>query len=377
MQYTIREMVEKHGRSLESTDYINSNPTMLDFRLISGDHYDWNTLRGEGGRLRFKESVDVLDYDQVVTEFPAFSAVKYKSREIFPYFADNLDLLNKAVNNGETVAVEGGPCLFGAHEVDVLVYTDDGKVHKFDYACGKIYLNDSSFSASNDSDTLAQFVLRNGTHVVKIDFEQHKKDLTSQEYLQLRYPFEIASALKGPLVIPLPDMSYRKYLVATLETVSDEIRRKALSDFDEILKNIDGFYLNEIDLLQKHFQIKDFACLYLETVDWLDVWYEKRVKYIDKIRFLKSLTKRKESLESIKDYVTMPALPFYLFGSEYILQVDNVDETDSYRKCKRQHKSAFKMGCILTPELLSKNDVDIVYNAPLEFKNYGVYERVV
>ncbi len=195
--------------------------------------------------------------------------------------------------------------------------------------------------------------------------------------MQLRYPFEITSAIGGPLVIPLPDMSYRKYLVATLETVSEEIRKKALADFDEILKNIVGFYLYEIDALQKHFQIKDFACLHLGTPALLEIWYEKRVPFIEKVRFLKSLTQRAESLESIKDYVTMPALPFYLFDSKYILQVDSVDETDSYRKCKKQHKSAFKMGCILTPELLSKNNVDTVYNAPLEFKNYGVYERII
>ena len=89
------------------------------------------------------------------------------------------------------------------------------------------------------------------------------------------------------------------------------------------------------------------------------------------------MTRRAKSLESIKDYATMPALPFYLFDSKYILQVDSVDATDFYRKCKKQYKSAFKMGCILTPELLSKNDVDTVYNALVEFKNYGVYERII
>lgn len=369
MEYTIREMIERHGRSLDQTDYADASAEMLDFRLFSDDHYDW-----DGNKLRFKESADVMDFEQATKAFPALSAVKYKSRKKFPYFTDNLDLLVEAINNGETVAVEGGPCLFGAHEVRVFVHTDDGKTHEFDYANGKIYLSDNSFS---DDDTLAQFVLHNGAHVDRIDFKQCKEKLTSQEYIQLRYPFEIASALGGPLVIPLPDMSYRKYLVATLETVSEEIRRKALADFDEILSNIRRFYLDEIDELQTHFRIKDFACLHLGTVDWLNTWYKKRVRYIDKIKFLKSLTRRAESLESIKDYVSMPALPFYLFGSKYILQVDSVDETDSYRKCKKQHKSAFKLGCILTPELLSKNNTDTVYNAPLEFKNYGVYEKVL
>ena len=214
---------------MAQTDYVDANPEMLDFRLISSEHYTW-----EGDKLRFKESADVMDFEQTVKEFPALAAVKYKSRKKFPYFTDNLSLLVEAMNNGETVAVEGGPCLFGAYEVSVFVYTDDGQVHEFDYTNGKIYLSDSSFS---DADSLAQFVLRNDAHIIKIDFKQYKKFLISQEYVQLRYPFEIAAALGGSLVVPLPDMSYRKYLVATLETVSEEIRKKALADFDEILKN--------------------------------------------------------------------------------------------------------------------------------------------
>lgn len=116
MEYTIREIIERTGRSLEQTDYVSSNPKMLDFRLISGEHYGWN-----GNKLRFKESVTVMDFEQAVKEFPALAAVKYKSREKFPYFTDNLDLLVEAMNNGETVAVEGGPCLFGTYEVSVFV----------------------------------------------------------------------------------------------------------------------------------------------------------------------------------------------------------------------------------------------------------------
>ena len=79
----------------------------------------------------------------------------------FPYFTDNLPLLVEVMQSGETVAVEGGSCLFGAYEVS-----------EFDYANGKIYLSDAGFS---DSDRLAQFVLRNGAVVVRIDFKQHKK----------------------------------------------------------------------------------------------------------------------------------------------------------------------------------------------------------
>ena len=74
--------------------------------------------------------------------------------------------------------------------------------------------------------------------------------------------------------------------------MSEEIRRKALADFDEILSNIRRFYLDE---LQTHFRIKDFACLHLGTVDWLNIWY-----------------------------------PFYLFGSKYILEINSFFETKNY-----------------------------------------------
>ena len=67
MKYTIREMIARKGRKLEETDYARSNPDMLDFRLISGDFYEWN-----GGKLRFKDCADVMDFEQTAKAFPPF-----------------------------------------------------------------------------------------------------------------------------------------------------------------------------------------------------------------------------------------------------------------------------------------------------------------
>ncbi len=88
MEYTIRKIISKTGRKLEQTDYVDANPEMLNFRLISGEHYTW-----KGDKLRFKESADVMDFEQTVKEFPALAAVKYKSCKKFPYFTDNLSLI--------------------------------------------------------------------------------------------------------------------------------------------------------------------------------------------------------------------------------------------------------------------------------------------
>ena len=364
MEYTIRDMIARKGRRLEDTDYAASNQSMLDFRLFSGDFYEWN-----GGKLRFKDSAEVMDFDQAAKAFPPFGEIRYASRELFPYFTDNLDALMEARTQGESIAVEGGPCLFGEYEVTVSVELDSGESHLFDYANGKAYLGETGFEETMG---LEEFLRLNGDRVKRISFQQHKWELTPQEYLGLRYPFEIAAALDGPLVIPIPDMSYRKYLLYSLDAVSEDIRNQALEEFDGILDRISDIYLRIIGDLQARFQIRQFACVHRRDPASLGMWYEKRTDYIERKKILRNLTRLPEKIEPIKDYISMPALPFYLFGSNRILEVNSVDETDSYRKCKSAHKNVVQMGCILYPELLSGDGVRTYYHTTLQWKEYGV-----
>ena len=59
----------------------------------------------------------------------------------------------------------------------------------------------------------------------------------------------------------------------------------------------------------------------------------------------------------------MPALPFYLLGIRDILEIDSVDETDSFRKCGKAHKGTINLSCILYPEKLSADGKNTVYHA--------------
>jgi hypothetical protein len=69
----------------------------------------------------------------------------------------------------------------------------------------------------------------------------------------------------------------------------------------------------------------------------------------------------------------MPALPYYVFGCEHILEVNSMDETDSYRKCRKAHKSVLTLSCILFPELLSSDGTNTIYCTTLEHKDYNNY----
>lgn len=369
MEYTIQEMIAHKGRVLEETDYVCCNRDMLNFRLISGDFYEWN-----GGKLHFKQCADVMDFQQAAEAFPPVASVQYKSREKFPYFVGGLDTLTEAMERGETIAVEGGPCLFGEHEVTVSVRLKDGGEERlFDYANGKAYLEleEDNFS---ETEGLADYLRLNGERVERIDFQQNKQGLTPQEYLNLRYPFEIAAALRGPLVVPIPDMSYRKYLEHALDTVPEGVRKRTLEKLDEVLNQIADLYLNAIAELQARFQIERFACVHRRDPEIMETWHEKRVPYIERRKILRHITRNPEKLESIKDYISMPALPLYLFGARNILEVNIMTEADSYRKCKAAHGEAVRMGCFLFPELFSGDGIHMFYFAPLQWKEYGNYE---
>ncbi len=366
MEYTIREMISRKGRKPEETDYACSNPNMLDFRLISGDFYEWN-----GGKLRFKECADVMDFEQTAKAFPPFGNVKYASREKMPYFTCDLDILAAARERGEEIAVEGGPCLFGEYEVSVSVRLKNGETRLFDYANGKAYLHgEDGVNGFSETESLADYLRLNGGQTERILFRQEKEGLTPQEYLSLRYPFEIAAALGGPLVVPIPDMSYRKYLDAALEFVPQSVRERAFADFDAISARITAFYLDAIDILQKRFQIKQFLCVHGGKRDALELWYEKRAAYIERGKVLRGLTRLPEKLEPVKDYISMPALPFYLLGAENILEVNSMDETDAFRKCRKAHRKTLRMGCVLYPELLSADGTHTLYSAPTRWKEY-------
>ncbi|MBR0280036.1 MAG: hypothetical protein IJQ81_00415 [Oscillibacter sp.] len=382
MEYTIREMIARKGRALEETDYVRSNKDMLDFRLISGDFYEW-----EGGKLRFKDSGVIMDFAQVTEAFPPFGHIQYKSREKFPYLTDNLDSLLTEWKRGKTVAVEGGPCLFGEHEVLVSVQLKNGRARLFDYANGKAYppgtenlsaelfATDTRKDSCDASETLAEYLRLHGQQTERISFRQEKQALTPQEYLNLRYPFEMAAALGGPLVIPIPDMSYCKYLLSVLEFVPEELRAQTLAEFDAVSDCITNFFLKAIDALQSHWRIEHFLCVHKRNAAAVETWYRDRAPYIERHKLLRHLTRFPEKMESVKDYVSMPALPFYLFGAENILEVNNMTEMDSYRKCKAAHRNALRMGCILFPELFSGDGIHLFYFAPPQWKAYDHYDN--
>ena len=370
--YTVRGLLESHGMRVEDTIYRICRDDMLDFKIASGDFYEIPDL--DKGTLRFKNAADLLGFYHLLEILPDLRNINFRHKEFFPYYGEDLQIISEALKSDkESIAVEGGPCLFGEHEVDVIVILNDDSKYLFDYSTGKKYvaLEGGEF-AQNEYD-LASFVEEHKDDIKDIGFKNYKTGLTYQEYLHVFFPFAVADSLKTALVMTLPDMSYRKYLQYICKSLSEEMAEKVMKEFDDVLYFIADMYIELINKLQSRFRIDKFALLHGRNEELMKIYIEKREPFIERNKVLKSLTSNEAKLESIKDYISMPALPYYIFGSKHILEVNSMDETDSYRKCRKAHKSVLTLSCILFPELLSSDGINTIYCTTLDHKDYDKY----
>ena len=376
MSFSIREYLTENGVALRDSVYEASDPAMLDFQIYSGDFYKLTEKNGKKA-LRYKNAVDLMGFEMLTGCLPALDRIRLADRRLFPYGVENLDRFADALAGDRArAAVEGGPCLFSAREVIAEVSERTGRTLYFDYSEGKAYPGagaDPLPEEDQEIEGFASYVRFHMGTISDIRFHSHKTGLTPQEYLHLRMPFEVAAALDLPLVLTLPDMSYRKYLAYAAERMPAQLGEKMMADFDGILYGISDMYLDLIRRLQDHFHIARLSVVHNRDRELVDLFETARRPHIERNKVLRKITSNNAKLESIKDYISMPALPNYIFGSKAILEVNSMDETDSYRKCRKAHKGVLEIGCILFPEFLSGDGKNTLYCAPLRYKDYGNY----
>ncbi|MCR4746651.1 MAG: hypothetical protein K5894_15655 [Lachnospiraceae bacterium] len=371
MVTTIRKICKENAINIADTYFEKSDPEVSDFVIVSGDNYSFKDNGGEKKSLFYKNTVEILDFPNLCEKIPQLSNVEYMIRDRLPYFTAGLDKLKNAIESGKKVAVEGGPCLFGTEEVKVEIVHKDGKSYFFDYNTGKAYLEHGELS---ENANFAEHIRGSVSDIKAIHFQNNKTGLTSQEYYFIKYPYEMAKALGGPLVIPIPDISYVKYLDAVVSDLSPEIRGAALDEFLNVEYEITDLYLELIEQMRKLHPEVSCEVVHARDKDLVEKYYNAREPFIERSRVIRKLTGLPDRLESIKDYVSMPALPYYLYGISDIVEIDSMDETDSYRKCCFAHKGTINLSCILFPELLSKDKVHTVFESARKIKEYGRYE---
>lgn len=364
---SLGQILKENNIDRKETVYYNSCPDLFGFPIVSGNFYDTGQNGYGKKKLLFKNSVNISDFAGILKKIPELDKMDFPGRDTMPFFTKNLGKIQEVLEEGRPIAVEGGPCLFGVSDVEVEICMKDRICRTFDYCTGKrhgVALN------SENGDDMETFFEKYPDQIERVVFHDHKKGITSQEYESILYVFQAAAALHGTAVIPLPDMSYSKYLSAVIRNLDYDQRQQIIKDFHRVSWRICDLYINLIHQMEKTYP--DVKCIIVHERDQklCSKFYTERQPYIERNKILRMITSMPKRKESVKDYVSMPALPYYLLGIKDILEIDSVDETDSFRKCAKAHKGVINLSCILYPERLSRDGKNTIYQAGQEYKEY-------
>ena len=315
--------------------------------------------------LTYKNILTADTFQNIAEFVPALHGACYGRLREMPLFTRNLKNLTE--RDSDNLGIEGGPCLFGTDEVIVEITHRDGGKYYYDFNTGNNYNNGAGASKVGMGEHFINFA----EQISSVYFNNKKTKITQQEYESLAYPMELAALLGASFVFPIPDMSYKKYLESISIGMDPVIRTAMMEDFTRESHYISDMFLSLYNDLLKIYKPKRSLVLHERDSAALKLFYEKREKYFGKYKsnhhFFTDIVGKEESLY---DYISFIAAPYYFWGTKNILQVDSVDEADCVRKCAKAHGKEIMFHSILFPEMISKNGTDTIFNAKEEYKIY-------
>ncbi len=315
----------------------------------------------------YKNTVYFSWFDDLQKMFPMLAKIRTEDIRQIPLFVSHLEKLREAVDRKETVGFVGGPCLFGVDEVLIEFQTEDGQTEIFDCSCGRRCLAQAAIWGG---ESIEDYLADKGEKICSFRFLNRKTGVTRQEYDSIRYLFATAEVFHGKIVIPLPDLSYFKYMEKSLCKLSEFMVKRIMSEFRRECYCITDKYVRVIGEIAREYPQIEYTVVHHRNRELCRLFEQCREKYIKDSSYMQKITGRDQKKEAVVDYITMLALPYYIYGTSYVVQVDSVDETDSGRKCNKIHGQDMELIQILYPEYLSSDGKHTIYNTSLEHKDY-------
>jgi hypothetical protein len=361
------ELTEEESLIAEETRNLRSEKTRLQGE-IEGLIARNAGVRKKEWVLTYKDTLLCNSLENMGSILPELRGADADRLRKVPIFTRLFDELPAKLHSGERFGVIGGPCLLGTGEMLIHVIHRDGRSFRFDF-------NTGNFSGNlYDYDALGPHVMENADEIVKVFFKNRKTALTVQDYESLCLPVEFACLLDVPVVIPLPDVPYMKYIDAVMSFAAPDIRRSAMGEFEIEIRRVSQMFLDAIEELGRRLRPPKLVVLHAGDEAGIKAFYDGRKRYYDKIvsagRGVETITSKANRIEPVTDYIFYLALPFYLWGVENIIQVDSLGETDSLRKCASAHGGDLSIFGMLYPEKLDKSASRAMSKADVQDKEY-------
>ncbi len=357
--HAAKSRTEIHQFRLQIKDIsekIRQAETMYAENAIHG-YYQKNEIAGHQIVI-YKHHLMLNSLKNIQRILPELQDSNLRWLQNIPIFTENMHELR--VLNKDKLAIEGGPCLFGTDEVDLLVVLQDGMRFTFDCDSGVCVQGECTLHQ-------AAFFQEYREKISEITFVCRKDGFSVQEVELFEAMFSIASALHCRLLISLPDMAYKKYFCEIIKPLSTRLQQRAIENYTKVLHQITDLYLAAIEIYKKRYPIMQMEVLHERNHVVYETFLRERSKYCA----LENVTTcNEERRSSIYDYICMPATPHYLWNTPHILEINSTDEADSVRKCIKYHKKSVHFHQMMLPEKVSADGKTTVFRALRAQKGY-------
>lgn len=290
-----------------------------------------------------------------------------------PWFTSDFEGLKQMIQSGGPAAIEGGSCLIGNNELQFLLTTEDGREQLFDFNTMRHVEDEISLTETDTSSQLWDFVSANADRIVKGAVRCHKDAITIDEYEEFSFLFYFAKMLQAKLVVTIPDMSYEKTFLQVFRQLKPEVFQPFYDEFMREVYQISDLNLRWIRRFARAYGTEDYVVLHGRAEEMNACFSEGRDRYMQK-DVIRKITGRDGMEDAIRDYICMPAMPYYLWGSETILEVNRLEEYPSVEKCRRVHRGLFRLAELMYPQKICANGRTSGFYADRNSKEY-LYEK--
>ena len=247
----------------------------------------------------------------------------YLNRNSIPIFSYNLRAFADRLEDGNS-AIEGGPCIIGVDEVFFcLVYRNDQRRY-FDIMTG--FEDGPKNTYLPQRYDLVDIIARDRRDIVDIEIHTKHSGPTLQNAIELYRLMLIAKRIDIPLVISLPDESYKKQLLSVMNPLRSA--DKVSKELHKLLYGIVDEFLNLIAAINQILKLEKLEVLHSRNTKLIEVFYQKRSEVASSVGNITDIQVKKEA---IIDYICLPAVPNFIWGTNNILEVNNIMELESLK----------------------------------------------